>query len=220
MTLWRKWSKPGQRFACPCQHIHGSSGTAVSVSFVCWETRQTWTGFGQPGLSWRGGIGGNKFKLRDGKSWSDTREINRIEGVQALEGGSVASRSLEMPKTWLSSINLIDCAFKQSVGLNVPPSSVKVTSWSRLISRRVAFNLILCGEVPWGVRRVSAVPYSQPFGTPGMLWLPSSQMTSSWQEQCQHWCSLGSSWSARGLKHRACFSFWVTNKSNATIKST
>lgn len=220
MTLWQNWRKPGQRFACPCQHIHGSSGTAVSVLFVCWETRQTWTVFGQAGLSWKGVIGGNKFKLREGKSWSDTREKNKIEGGQALEGGTVASPSLEMAKTQLGSINLLGCAFKRSVGLNVPLSSVKVTIWSRLICRRVAFNLILCGEVPWGVRCVPAVPCSQPFGTPGMLWLPSSQMTSSWQEQCQHWGSLGSSCSARGLKHRACSSFWVTNKSNATIKST
>lgn len=150
-------------------------------------------------------IGGNKFKLRDGKSWSDTREKNKIEAGQALEGETVASPSLEMPKTWLSNINLIDCTFKLSVGLNVPPSSVKVTI-SRLICRRVAFNLILCVEVPWGARHVTVVPCSQPLETPGCFWLPSSQMMSGWQEQCLHWRSLGSSWSVRGLKHRACFS--------------
>lgn len=56
--------------------------------FLRWETRQTSTIFGQSGLSWRCMIEGNKFKLRYGKSSSDTRETNKIEGGQALEGGA------------------------------------------------------------------------------------------------------------------------------------
>lgn len=139
-------------------------------------------------------IQGKKIKLRVVKHWKEV-----------LEGEAVASPSLEMPKSWLSGTDLIVCAFKQSVGLNVPPSSVKVTI-SRLICRRVAFNLIFCSEVPWGAGHVTVVPCSQPFGAPGCFWLPLYQMTSGWQEQCLHWHSLGSSWSVRGLKHRACFS--------------
>lgn len=48
-------------------------------------------------------IEGNKFKLRHGKSSTDSKETNKIEGGQALkevlEGETVASPSLEMPKT-------------------------------------------------------------------------------------------------------------------------
>lgn len=64
---------------------------ALSALFVCWGTRQTWTIFGQSGLPWRDVIGGKKFKLRDGKSWSDTGSgKKKIEGGQALEGETVA----------------------------------------------------------------------------------------------------------------------------------
>lgn len=33
-------------------------------------------------------IEGNKFKLRHGKSSTDSKETNKIEGGQALEGGA------------------------------------------------------------------------------------------------------------------------------------
>lgn len=56
--------------------------------FLRWETRQTSTIFAQSGLSWRCMIEANKFKLRDGKLSSDTREKNKVEGGQALEGGA------------------------------------------------------------------------------------------------------------------------------------
>lgn len=182
--------------------------------FLCWETRQAWRIFGQSGLSWRCVIGGNKFRLRDGKSWSDIGEQSKIEGGQALERETVACLSLEMPKTQLSSINLIDCAFKPSAGLNIPLSSFKVTI-SRLICRREAFNGILCVEVPWGVSE--AHPCCALLPTFWDSWVPLASLIPADIQQ-EHWHHLGSSWSIRGLR-QGLVQLWGTNKSNATIKS-